>query len=611
MLVPLVLDPDVSVAEEAMRAVRRAGGCDPIFVPALVARLAHRRLKHEARETLLSGGASVVDALAYLLRDPDEQPWVRRHIPATLGRLPFQESIDALFGALADDDGFIRYKAIEAIERVHRSNEALRLDRPALVNFVGHESGRYYGYLILRQNLRSACRDCDGALVVQVLDDKLRRAVDRIFRALGLLHSWKDVTAARHALQHGNARARADAAEYLDNLLDMDLRRRVLPIVEDLPIEERLRHAYAILKTRPRDLDETLVRLVHADDPVLASAGIHLVRELGIASLWPDIEFILQHGTADPSVKEAASWALASRALAGVENAASGGLMPVIEVTKRLRAISLFDLAPIDELFRIAVSGRRVAHRAGHRLCHAGTPVDPIVLLLEGSVHGTDGGEPGSMTAPCALAAVDALAGRPSAQSIEATGGVQCLEIDLATFVAMLGESTRLAQGVFRMLLDGADDRVWDRSGEPAERVRRADPSLGMQAIDKVLMLREHPLFRRASVDHLLELATIAQDLTVAPGMSVGPPADPAATYYVVAGQVQVGAGRRVVGAGSTVGAVGVLTGLADGWRLTAVTPAHLLCVPSADLFRVVADHGDLLQAFFGAALGARDAVSA
>jgi hypothetical protein len=80
-----------------------------------------------------------------------------------------------------------------------------------------------------------------------------------------------------------------------------------------------------------------------------------------------------------------------------------------------------------------------------------------------------------------------------------------------------------------------------------------------------------------------------------------------------VAGEVQVGApaSDRTVASGRAVGAVGVLTGRTDGCSLTAVTPAHLLCVPGSDLFRVVADHGDLLQALFGAVLEARAPVPA
>ena len=45
---------------------------------------------------LVSYGEPVVDALAHFMRDPEEDIWVRRHIPATLAQIPSQKSVDVL-----------------------------------------------------------------------------------------------------------------------------------------------------------------------------------------------------------------------------------------------------------------------------------------------------------------------------------------------------------------------------------------------------------------------------------------------------------------------------------------------------------------------------------
>ena len=82
-----------------------------------------------AREVLVSYGEPVVDALAHFMRDPDEDIWVRRHIPATLAQIPSQKAVDVLTGALAEPDGFLRYKAV-AGARAAAPHEA-PLDVPA------------------------------------------------------------------------------------------------------------------------------------------------------------------------------------------------------------------------------------------------------------------------------------------------------------------------------------------------------------------------------------------------------------------------------------------------------------------------------------------------
>ena len=48
----------------------------------------------------------------------------------------------------------------------------------------------------------------------------MARAVDRVYRLLGLIYPWKDIGAARYAIEHGEPRLRASALEYVDNLLD-------------------------------------------------------------------------------------------------------------------------------------------------------------------------------------------------------------------------------------------------------------------------------------------------------------------------------------------------------------------------------------------------------
>src|SRR5690606_22352020 len=112
LLIPLMYDPQREVALEAIRSAGRLGGGDYMFVPPLISLLRNRLLKQAAREVLVSYGPGVVPALAYFMRDQDEDVWVRRHIPTTLAQIPSQASADALVAALEDPDGFLRFKAI-------------------------------------------------------------------------------------------------------------------------------------------------------------------------------------------------------------------------------------------------------------------------------------------------------------------------------------------------------------------------------------------------------------------------------------------------------------------------------------------------------------------
>ena len=99
-----------------------------LFVPTLVTLLRNRRLKSAARAVLVGYGEPVIAPLAFLLQDREEDPWVRRHVPATLAALPFPASVDALVAALDDADGFVRFKAISALDSLRRSHPDLVIE---------------------------------------------------------------------------------------------------------------------------------------------------------------------------------------------------------------------------------------------------------------------------------------------------------------------------------------------------------------------------------------------------------------------------------------------------------------------------------------------------
>jgi len=313
LLLPLMYDPNLEVATEAIASAGKLGTGDSLFVPTLVSLLSHRRLKNSSRAVLVSYGEDVLDALAYFLRDPGEDPWVRRHIPGTLALIPCQRSVEILLAALDEEDGFLRYKAVIALEKIHRHDPDLIIDNETVEKLALQDGLRYFRYLSLDFNLFEKGGMARESLVARAFEEKLSRIQDRLYRLLGLIYPWKDIAAVRWAIAQGDSRARASAAEYLDNILSGALRKRVLPLFDEMPLEDKVRKGNVLLKTRARGVEETLTRLIYDDDPVVAASAIDMVRELGLWSLAEDLEQALAFRDArDFAVFEAASYALAA-----------------------------------------------------------------------------------------------------------------------------------------------------------------------------------------------------------------------------------------------------------------------------------------------------------
>ena len=614
LLIPLLHDGDPGVAAEAMRSVRALPSTDNLFAPTLISLLGNRQLKSGAREALVGYGEPVVEVLGHFLRDQNEDIWVRRHIPATLARVPCQASMDTLVAGLSEGDGFLRFKVLSAIQRLSRENPELVFKTEPIETLALKEGRGYFNWLSLYHNLFVRAGLPTTSVLALTLDQKLSRSVDRIYRLLGLLYPWKDIAAARWAIDHGDARARSSAFEYLDNILSSHLRGRLMPVLEEMPLDEKVRRGNVMLKTRPRDVEETVLQLINDDDQVVAAAAIDLVREKALWDLTDDVEFVLAHR--DPTdwfVFEAASWTLASRRLTS-ERRRELWLepLPAAALVGRLRGLPMFASVGIDELFRIAGAGHQIRHEPGTTLLHEGLVPETLHVLLDGRVVATARrGVPREITPPATVGFEELLNGSLMAQTIKTLEPCVSLQLDTEQMRTLLADNTDLVQGFFRTLADRGDLRGGQRAvmkGDVSqELVREADGPL--TPIQKVLAMQRIPIFAKVSATEMRYLAAVAHQVDLDEGAVLSGEADPPAVCVVLSGAVSLespdgSSPTRRAGPGDVVGMHEALAGTAPGAgpeprRLSVVEAGSALRIDRDDLYDLLGQRPDLLQQLF------------
>jgi len=614
LLVPLLYDDNYLVARAAVNSAGTIGGDDFLYVPTLVSLMRNRRLKEPARKVLVGYGEAVVPTLSYFLRDQDEDIWVRRHVPSTLARIPGEASVQALIGALDSADGFLRYKAIAALERIHAEHPALAIDRAAIEKHILAEAGRAFNALTLHANLFAAGTVSPTALLARVLEEKRTRAMGRVFRLLGLVSPSQDVAVVAAALRSSDSRHRSSAVELLDNLLTGEVRRRVMLLVEDMPAEERLRRGNVIYKTRGRDLEDTLAQLIHDENQIVSAAAILIVEEKHLWSLAGDLEHVLaQRDARDWHVFEAASWALAaSRMPAERRRQLWQEPLPTVVLVDILRRLPLFDFTSVDELFRIASLGAQVRHEAGRTIYLRGTAPASLQFVLDGTVEvAPESGPPDTRTAPAPLAFEEVLEGHPMRCTVRAIEPTICLSIGTEAFLSLLAENVELAEGMMRWLIEtraalGSEVLL---KGELSPEVRRK-AAAGLQAIDRVLLLQGSPLLKAASGTQLLRLAAYARPVTLKAGT------DPLANLIepsmlvVLTGTMTVSrpdGTKATADSGDTIGMYQALSGKPLGATLSADAEGTALRFTRSDLFDVLADETALIQSVFAGLLKATE----
>ena len=173
-----MFDADVDVARDAIRSAARLGAGDFLFVPPLVSLLRNRLLKGAAREVLAGYGEDVVPDARLLHEGPRRgSAGYGGTFPPRWRRIPGQASLQALLDGLEDSDGFLRYKALSALEHLRRNQPELAVPPATVEKLIAAETGRAFDRLTLHYNLFHAGGLEQDSLLARALTEKYERAI--------------------------------------------------------------------------------------------------------------------------------------------------------------------------------------------------------------------------------------------------------------------------------------------------------------------------------------------------------------------------------------------------------------------------------------------------
>ena len=380
-----------------------------------------------------------------------------------------------------------------------------------------------------------------------------------------------------------------------------------MPILDDSPLSDKVRYANLVLKSRPRDLEDTLAQLVHEDDPVVAAAAIHFVGQRRLWGLADDLEYVATHRSSDDRVViEAASWALAAKhpALSGAGTIES---LPIVELADRVRVISLFASLSVDELFRIAQAGEELRHPpAAICVTRERPPPTSCSCSREVQERSTEPRRAARSVPPAVIGFEDVLQGTALRSTVRALEPTVCFRIAADDFMTMVSDNVLLAQSLFGLLLAGDGPRV-PFSPPPRTSPDRTAPGAATAA----RFLRQDPLLSRASAAQLLALTAVAPEVPLQSRRRALRRRHASGRLSDRPGRGTAGAPghRNVTGAaGATIGVADTLAGTASGWRATVTRDGQALRLDRDELFAVLADHVDLMQGLFCGVLALRDA---
>lgn len=298
-----------------------------------------------------------------------------------------------------DDVEVVRKAAMEALIRypvqilpyleVVLVNSPLRVQRAILeilrlsgrknfdvMPFMGVQLIHAYDNLIALRTLENLEDPDDSVTMLKTyLEQHNMELLSLVFHSLWV--NYADMRLMYEALRSSDASV---AVEMVENSIDRDMSRYLVPLIDAVPVAEKINYGRKILPlSRDESLERVLTKLAHDEDPTSRVMACYTIGSYTPSQLYfPIIEHLLED--ANPQVKQAALYA-EKRCFNEVAD------MPdVIKKINYLRKFDIFSGMGVRELQALASITSRETYNDREVIINEGEDNSSIFLIIDGDV---------------------------------------------------------------------------------------------------------------------------------------------------------------------------------------------------------------------------------
>lgn len=275
-LVRLLRDEDAGVVRLAIAAASKAR-LEGAEVP-LIDLLARADLIEDTADALSRYGSSIIPRLKERLLDEAAPLDVRREIPLVLLRIGTPDAGRALVDALLEGDATLRYRVIAALNKLKQLHPEVQIDRAIVELLLAAEiAGHYRSHQVLGA-VRHTLPGKDPMLVA--IRQSMEAELERIFRLMSLLFPEAELKDAYVGLRSDNPIIRANALEFLDNVLSPQLRQLLVPVLDpQITLDDRIALADRLVGAPVTNAHDGLSALL--TEPSLRDIAQQALRRVG------------------------------------------------------------------------------------------------------------------------------------------------------------------------------------------------------------------------------------------------------------------------------------------------------------------------------------------
>lgn len=219
------------------------------YVPALIQKLFSPITREDASVALEKYGDRVIGALSDYLNDRDEDIELRRATASVLARIGTQDASDCLMWEMEEGKGEIDTDLIDALDRIRSEKPEVQFREDAVETKILGEIKKYCHAFVKHFGTKAKRKKAERT---KGFPEELNISLTNVFKLFGFIYPREDIMRAYQNIQVGTKDSVDYAIELLDNTLKKEMREIVIPLMEDLALEERVKRCRSCLKNFAR-----------------------------------------------------------------------------------------------------------------------------------------------------------------------------------------------------------------------------------------------------------------------------------------------------------------------------------------------------------------------
>jgi AAA family ATP:ADP antiporter len=215
------------------------------FVPHLINHLSTSRVESISSKALVAYGNKITGILKDYLSDPDVNLQTRRAIPDILKQVGTQRAADLLASELKKKENEVETEIIEALYKMRIKHPQIQFPQKPVLGKTIQIIKKCYFVLLEMHDLMT---DRRKEHLVSDMEKNLARSLKHIFELLSFIYSPDDIIKAYQNICAGTKKSIDYSIELLDNILNREVKEVLIPLIDDISFEDRVRKCKKMIK---------------------------------------------------------------------------------------------------------------------------------------------------------------------------------------------------------------------------------------------------------------------------------------------------------------------------------------------------------------------------